>query len=265
MALQEAPLPPKRGKKVSQENITMRVGGMGVQFFSCGKGKKETLVESFLYVNIVGWRYSLQDKELAIEVGVPGGEIERQVVVGTPLGEEIGILMRNHAKSVAKAKRLQDKELAEADEAKLSALIGQYKVENRCTMRAGAELDSAEIDTVLAIGDTIDVTAARRNSKGTVRLQCQHGWLSNKPHLVLKLDENGTPASSLVPLFSSSLSPLFLMHQFVQAANRVCGRTQACQFAPPLPLPRWRPWVAHRRQNPRRYLLRMRSPRNSDF
>ena len=188
---QEAPVPPKKGKKVRQNDITLKVGGMGVQLFK--GGKNETLVESFLYVNIVGWRYSLQDEELAIEVGVPGGEIERQVIVGTALGEEIGLLMRNHAKSVAKAKKIHDKQMAADDEAKLAKLCGSYRVENRCTMREGHELDTAEVDVALEAGDVIEVTDVKKSKNGTIRLRCDNGWLSNKPHLVLKLDEDGEP------------------------------------------------------------------------
>ena len=58
----------------------MKVGGMNIQFMD----KKGKDIESFLYVNVVGWKYSRSDKKLHIEVGKTGGPIDKELVIGTP-------------------------------------------------------------------------------------------------------------------------------------------------------------------------------------
>ena len=59
---------PKAPKRVS-----FKVGGMGVQLMD-----KDKLLESHLYVGIVGWRYSRSEKHLVIETGKSGGASEKQ-------------------------------------------------------------------------------------------------------------------------------------------------------------------------------------------
>ena len=164
----------------------MKVGGMNIQFMD----KKGKDIESFLYVNVVGWKYSRSDKKLHIEVGKTGGPIDRELVIGTPDGEAIGLLMRSHAKSVAKQLKEEKEEKAAAQEEVLKEAVGQYRIENPVTCREGAELDTESAGTMEA-GDIVEVTEAAINTRGTTRLKCESGWFSLKPHLCVKLDADG--------------------------------------------------------------------------
>ena len=175
----------------------MKVGGMGIQFIN----KKGVNVDSFLYTNVVGWKYSRSDETLHIELGqtkADGREanIEKEIGIKTPDGEEIGLLMREHAQKVAKTIKLEKKEKAAAEEKRLQEAVGTYRIENPVTCREGAAFDSAQT-VQLEIGDVIEVTeaaiATQKEPDDTTRLKCEKGWLSLKPHLCVKLDADGAP------------------------------------------------------------------------
>ena len=175
----------------------MKVGGMGIQFIN----KKGVNVDSFLYTNVVGWKYSRSDETLHIELGQTKAEgreanIEKEIGIRTPDGEEIGLLMREHAQKVAKTIKLEKKEKAAAEEKRLKEAVGTYRIENPVTCREGAAFDSAQT-VQLEIGDVIEVTeaaiATQKEPDDTTRLKCEKGWLSLKPHLCVKLDADGAP------------------------------------------------------------------------
>ena len=114
----------------------MKVGGMGIQFIN----KKGVNVDSFLYTNVVGWKYSRSDETLHIELGQTKAEgreanIEKEIGIRTPDGEEIGLLMREHAQKVAKTIKLEKKEKAAAEEKRLKEAVGTYRIENPVTCR----------------------------------------------------------------------------------------------------------------------------------
>ena len=67
-------------------------------------------------------------------------------------------------------------------------LLGEYRIKNPCMLRAGSDIKSAQSVT-LDPGDTIEITEVVKLSSGLVRLQCSEGWLSLKPHLVEKVEE----------------------------------------------------------------------------
>jgi hypothetical protein len=185
-SLEEAPVPPKRGKKTRHNGCKLKVGGMGLSVLA---SKGNSLIETFLYINLVGWRYSCIDESLIVDIGEPGAKAQRTIKIETKKGEEIGKLMETHALLVKNAKRAREKE----QKAQLSELVGKYRVESRATLREGCEMDSLQVEAPLGPGTIIDVTAVDINSMGVVRLQCEQGWVSNKPHLVVRLDEDGNP------------------------------------------------------------------------
>ena len=150
--------------------------------------KKGIAVESLLYTSVVGWRYSRSDKQLHIEVGA--GRVDRDLYMGTDDGEEIGMLMRDHAVVVAKQLKAEKQQKAEAEARALEQSVGRYRIQSPVTCRDGAELDSHSAWT-LQPGDIVEVTEATVNSRGVTRLRCAHGWFSRKLHLCVKLDADG--------------------------------------------------------------------------
>ena len=180
---------PKAPKRVS-----FKVGGMGVQLMD-----KDKLLESHLYVGIVGWRYIRSERHFVIEAGKSGGASEKQIFLGTTEGEAIGMLMRNHAKSVATALSTQRQDAKEKEATELKKLEGPYRIESMTTLRAGPELDSEKLED-LAAGDIVNCVEAKKNSAGTVRLHLEDkGWMSHKPHLLVRLDEDGAPSIVAAP------------------------------------------------------------------
>eukprot|EP01043_Picozoa_sp_COSAG02_P009783 COSAG02_NODE_336_length_24344_cov_63.239101_2_plen_808_part_00 len=170
----------------------MKVGGIGIQFID--KKGRDIAGESFLYVNVVGWKYSRGEQKLHIEVGKTGGPIDKEVTIITSEGEEIGLLMRDHAKSVAKQLKQEKAEAKEAETKMLAEAVGKYRIENPVTCRAGPELDTEQSDGI-EVGTIVDVTEAAMNNAGTIRLKCDAGWFSLKSHLAVKLDDEGKPLS----------------------------------------------------------------------
>eukprot|EP01043_Picozoa_sp_COSAG02_P056151 COSAG02_NODE_6615_length_3456_cov_2.132559_3_plen_194_part_00 len=175
------------------KGIDMKVGGIGIQFMD--KKGRDVQGESFLYVNVIGWKYSRGEQKLHIEVGKTGGPIDKEVVIVTSEGEEIGLLMRDHAKSVAKQLKQEKVKEKEAQAKMLAEAVGKYRIENPVTCREGSELDSEQTEA-LEPGTVIEVTEAVVNSKDTTRLKCDAGWISLKPHLCVKLDDEGEPLRS---------------------------------------------------------------------
>lgn len=170
------------------KGIDMKVGGIGLQFMD--KKGRDVPGESFLYVNMNRWKYSRGEKKLHIEVGT-GGPIEKKVVIVTEDGEEIGLLMRDHAKIVAKQLKKEKAEAKKAEAKMLEQAVGKYRIEFLVTCRAGIELDTEQTDT-LGPGTEVEVTVAAVNETGTTCLKCDRGWFSLKPHLCIKLDDEGT-------------------------------------------------------------------------
>ena len=166
----------------------MKVGGIGIQFMD--KKGRDVPGESFLYVNVIGWKYSRGEQTLHIEVGKTGGPIEKEVAIVTADGEEIGLLMRDHAKSVAKQLKQEKAQEKEAQVKMLAEAVGKYRIENPVTLREGSELDTEQTET-LEPGAVVEVTEAVVNSRDTTRLKCDAGWFSLKPHLCVKLDDDG--------------------------------------------------------------------------
>lgn len=195
----------------------MKVGGIGIQFMD--KKGRDVPGESFLYVNVVGWKYSRGEKKLHIEVGKTGGPIEKEICIVTAEGEEIGLLMRDHAKSVAKQLKEEKAEAKKAEAKMLEEAAGTYRIENPVTCRAGVELDTEQTET-LEPDVVVEVTEAAVNSRGTTRLKCDQGWFSLKPHLAVKLDDEGEPCRCPVcPIVSNP--------------RRCCVQaTRSCQRAP---------------------------------
>ena len=91
---------------------------------------------------------------------------------------------------MAKQLKEEKKEKAAVEAQKLEDAVGKYRIENPVTCREGAELDTESAGT-MEEGDIVEVTEAEVNSKGTTRLKCESGWFSLKPHLCVKLDEDG--------------------------------------------------------------------------
>ena len=188
----------------------MKIGGMGVQFLN----KKGVAVESLLYTSVVGWRYSRSDKQLRIDVG-QGSRVERALDMGTDDGEEIGMLMRDHAVVVAKQLKAEKQQKAEAEARALEQSVGRYRIQSPVTCRDGAELDSHSAWT-LQPGDIVEVTEATVNSRGVTRLRCAHGWFSRKLHLCVKLDADGATPRLPARLCAATLTltwPAFAQRQ----------------------------------------------------
>lgn len=216
----------------------MKVGGIGIQFMD--KKGKDVPGESFLYVNVVGWKYSRGEKKLHIEVGKTGGPIDKEVVVITAEGEEIGLLMRDHAKSVAKQLKEQKVEAKKAQAKMLEDAVGSYRIENPVTCRDGKELDSDQTETIEP-GTVVEVTEAAVNSQGTTRLKCEQGWFSLKSHLAVKLDADGEMLRSFCSACSAvaSNAPESCCVQGSQLKHRASRRSMsrvtlptACQLSP---------------------------------
>ena len=143
----------------------MKVGGIGIQFMD--KKGRDVPGESFLYVNVIGWKYSRGEQKLHIEVGKTGGPIEKEIAIVTADGEEIGLLMRDHAKSVAKQLKQEKAKEKEAQAKMLAEAVGKYRIENPVTCREGSELDTEQTET-LEPGAVVEVTEAVVNSSDTI-------------------------------------------------------------------------------------------------
>jgi hypothetical protein len=79
-----------------------------------------------------------------------------------------------------------------------SILNGTYRINSACTIRVERELASLSIGT-FEKGEIIDVTESTELASGATRLKCARGWVSLKPHLLVKVSEDdATPSAPVV-------------------------------------------------------------------
>eukprot|EP01052_Picozoa_sp_SAG31_P032688 SAG31_NODE_3609_length_4070_cov_2.814153_6_plen_167_part_01 len=165
------------------KKINMKVSGMGISLLDANEIPLPD--QNYLYVHITGWRYSRSEQHLVVELSDKISKTGKaaNMYLGTKDGEEIGLLMRNHAASVATVmadQRKAEKAAAEkADAERMTNMKGSYRIDSLTTRRTDKELDSEKLDD-LAAGETIEVIGAEKNTAGSIRLKLadDKGWIS---------------------------------------------------------------------------------------
>jgi hypothetical protein len=182
-----------QGKKCP-EVVQLKVGGMGLNIFA-----GQVPVENHLYFAMKGWTYS--KREETFDVNLKSGDKLRFI---TKQGKDIADNMNQHAQSLSEAKAVAeaaeegippeagDYDTAITEDEGGDVLLGYWRVQNPILVRSGVEVSSEEAGK-LEPDDVIRVTEVSQNSTSTVRLKCDLGWVSFKPHLVKKLKQDFKP------------------------------------------------------------------------
>ena len=87
--------------------------------------------------------------------------------------------------------------------------LGFYETQLIVLEQSGAEMDSAQAEpSTLDAGQVIEVVESVRLDSNIVRLRCAQGWISLKPHLLIKLEDHrpeDTPKHKSVAALKASL------------------------------------------------------------
>ena len=168
------------------KELQLKVGDTGISFLHNGR-----MVQVQPYEALSRWAFEADLKRLVIGLKDP----PKELTMFTDDPKTVCLAMQTQATSYAATKRKLRRDTAHASEdtpeeasGDQDKLLGEYLVKRKAVLRKEAAMDSEQAGE-LTKGEVIDVKESVVLDNGTTRLRCASGWISNKPHLVERLED----------------------------------------------------------------------------